>query len=443
LKTNEKAGDGTTTATILAQAIATEALKAIGEGANPMQLKAEIEEAGKEAISILKGIAKEITHDDEMEQIATISAADPAVGKLVAEALAKVGSDGVITVEEGKTMETTIEHKQGMEIGRGYLSPYFINDQERGEVVIDNAYILLTDRKINYGHELAPFLERFIKTSKNLVVIAGEVVEEGMSTLVLNKIRGVINCVAIQAPAFGMYRIEELNDLAILTKGFPILEDSGRTIESVQVAELGRADKVIVTRDSTIILNGHGDKKAVVKRMKELREQIKLSDTPYDIEVKKERLAKMAGGIAVINVGAATEVELKEKKERVIDAVAATKAAVEEGVVAGGEITLLEVASQLSRDTAGGKIITSALIQPFRRLLENSGLEYKNELAKVTYPMGIDVTDGNEKNLIEAGIIDPVKVTRTALENAISVAVMVMTCDCLIADATPQGEQSL
>ena len=444
LRTNQTAGDGTTTSTILAQAIIQEAHKVVQSGINPMQIKKEIEEASKEVLDKLKSMAKKITTDKETEQIATISAADVEIGKLVAQALGKVGKEGVLTVEEGKNLGTTVDYKQGMQIDKGYLSPYFVTDQERVESIIPDPHILLTDRTIQYSHEILPLLERFVKEtgSKNLVIFAGGVIEEAMATLVANKLRGLINVCAIQAPAFGGRRTDELEDMATLIGGVPILFDSGREISSVEIGELGRADKIIADRDKTIVLNGHGDPKGIANRIKDLQKQIDISNTDFDSEIKKERLANLAGSIAVINVGAVTEVEMKEKKERVIDAIAATKAAIDEGIVAGGEITLLNLASQASEMpsegfSVGRHILLSALKAPFKKLVENAGIDYADALQKLTgkdYPIGIDVIDGETKDLIEAGIIDPVLVTRSALQNAVSVATMIITTDCLITD---------
>lgn len=441
MKTNEIAGDGTTTSTILAQALINEAFKNIAAGANPMLLKAQIEEETKKVIEELKKLAKPIKTDEEMEQVASISASDPIIGKLVAEAIKKVGKDGVISVEDGKSYETTVTYKQGMEIDRGYstTSPYFQTSSETTEAIIEDPYILITDKKLNYSHQLIPFLEKFVKEtqSKNIVIFAGEVIEEALQFLVVNKLRGLIHVVAVQAPAFGDRRIEELEDMAILTGGTSILEDAGRQIEQVEVSELGRAEKVIVDRDKSIILGGKGDSTVIQKRMDDLREQIKIANTPYDEDIKEERLAKLAGGVAVINVGGATEVEIKEKRERVIDAKNATKAAVEEGIVAGGEITLLRLASQVKETTTGGSILKNALCRPFQRLVENSGFDYaeiRERMAGHKYPEGIDVTDGQIKDLIKSGVIDPVKVTRSALENAVSIAGMAITTETLIAD---------
>lgn len=426
-KTNDKAGDGTTVTTVLTQAIVNEALQNIQAGANPMTLKEGIEDSLKVALKELEKLTKKIETDEEIEQIATISAASPEIGKMVAEAVKKVGSEGIITVEEGKGMETTVEYKQGMEIDRGYLSPYFVTNQETVECVIEDPYILLTDKKINYARDLLPFVEKFVQESKNLVIFCGECVEEGMALLVVNKLRGAINVVAVQAPAYGDRRVDELQDIALLTGGAAILEDSGRGLDSVEITELGRAEKVIVDRDKTVIINGKGD---ATGRIAELREQLKLANTEFDKQIKGQRLAKLAGSVAVINVGAATEVELRERKERVIDAVNATKAAVSDGIVAGGEITLLN----LARNSDG--ILERAMREPFMKLMTNAGfklMDVSANMAGKPYPYGIDVMDGEVKDLIAAGIIDPVKVTRSALENAVSVAGMIMSTDTVIA----------
>lgn len=431
IKTNETAGDGTTVTTILTHAIIKEALQSIAAGVNPMTLKKEIEEAKDRILEDLKKLSKPIKTDEEIEQIATISAADSEIGKMVAEALLKVGKDGIVTVEQGKGLTTTVDYKQGMEIDRGYLSPYFVTDQATVEAIVEEPYILITDKKLNYAHDLVPLVEKLLPISKNLVIFAGEVVEEAMALLVANKIRGAINVVAVQAPAYGGRRVDELEDLAILTGGTAILEDSGRTLDSVEVAELGRAEKIVVDRDKTVIFTGKGDDKAIQARIDNLKDQMKLANTDFDKDIKEQRLAKLAGKVAVINVGATTEIEATEKKERVIDSVNATKAGIEEGVVAGGEITLLE----LSRNSEG--ILQRALKAPFKKLMENAGFDYgdiREKMAGNNYPFGVDVTTGEVTDLIKIGIIDPVKVTRSAIENAVSVAVMVITTDALISE---------
>ena len=406
-----------------------------------MTLKKEIEDSLSSVLKELEEIKKDITTDEEIMNIATISAADPEKGKIVAEALKKVGSDGVITVEAGKGSETTVEYKQGLEFDRGYAttSPYFVTDQERAEAVIEDPYILITDKRLNYAKDVLPIMQRLVEEtgSKDLVIIAGECVEEALATLVVNKLRGNIKALAVQAPAYGDRRIDELEDIAILTGGTAILEDSGRDIEGIQIAELGRANKVITDRDKTIILGGLGT--GVKKRMDTLREQIKVSNTTWDKEIKEQRLAKLAGGVAVINVGAATEVELLEKKKRFVNAVNSTKSAIAEGIVAGGEITLVKLS--YTKDLQ--PILRRALRQPFKRLVENAGLDLVDvwsEIKGKQYPYGIDVEDGEVKDLIATGIIDPVKVTRSALENSVSIACMVMTTDTLISELPKEKE---
>lgn len=431
VKTVDTVGDGTTTATILTQAIVNEALKQIAAGINPMILKNEIEKDMVELIKHLLRLSKEINSDEEIEQIATISSTSKEIGKLVSDAIKKVGKDGVITVEPGKRLETYVDFKQGMEFDRGYLSPYFVTDNERVEAVIHTPYILITDKEIKWNNEFVPFLQNLLKVSKDLVIIASSVADEAMATCVVNRLKGNINVVAVQAPAYGGRRIDELEDIATLTGGTVILEDSGREIKTITIEELGRAEKFIADRDKSIILNGAGKKEAVNKKMAELREQIKMANTDYDKDIKEQRLAKLAGSVAVINVGAATETEMKEKKERVIDAVNATKAAVKDGIVAGGEITLYTLS-----EYANG-ILKSALKAPFRKLIENSGLDYAEVLRSMgnkKYPFGVDVRDGNIKDLIKAGIIDPTGVTESALTNAVSASLNIMTTDTLITD---------
>lgn len=444
VKTNETAGDGTTTATILAQGIINEAFKVIAAGTKPMLLKEEIEQALKVVLEELKRLKKDVTTPEEIEQVATISSADPILGKLIGEAFNKVGRDGVITVEDGKSFETTVEYKQGMEIDRGYLSQYFKTNDDTLESIIEEPYILLTDKRLNYGHEIVPFLETCLKAgAKNLVIFAGEVVEEALATLVVNKLRGNINVCAIQSPAYGDRRQHELEDLAILTGGTVLLEESGRELKSVTVEELGRADKIISDIDKSLVINGRGSKKAIEKRIAELKEQIKHANTDFDKLIKEERLAKLAGGVAVVNIGSVTETELKEKRERVIDAINATKAAAEEGIVAGGEITLLELAQKVTLVGTGGYIFIQALKAPFKRLIENSGMDYaevREQMHGHNYPEGIDVIDGQVKNLIDAGVIDPAKVTRSALQNAVSIACQVMTNSTLITDVVKEDK---
>jgi len=440
IKTNDNAGDGTTTATILGQNIINEGIKAVEAGLNPMTLKNEMEVVLPKCLESLNQLTKKISKDEEIEQIATISSADENIGKLVSEAIKKTGKDGVITVEEGSSFDTKIDYKQGMEIDRGFLSNYFITNQEKQECELDNPYILITDKKLNNAHEILPFLDKFFKTeqSRGLVIIAGEVVEEALAVLVINKIRSNLPILAIQAPSFGDRRKDELEDLAILTGGKAILSDTGRELESVDISELGTISKIISFKDKTVFVGEKNDN--VNGRLTELREQIKNSSIDYDKEIKKQRLAKLSGGVAVIRVGGNTETEVKERKERVIDAINATKAAIEDGVIAGGEIALLQVSQNgfwKDFDTKGANILREALKSPFKRLTENAGYDYAEiwgKMQSVKYPMGIDVMDGEIKDLIKSGILDPVKVTKTALQNAVSAGCMLLTTSCLITD---------
>lgn len=439
-KTNDVAGDGTTTATILAQAIVNESMKQIEAGVNPMTLKRQIEEALTYTLKELQKMTVKIASDEEIEQIATIASTDAGIGRLVAEALKKVTIDGSILVEEGKSIETTVDYKQGMEIDRGFLSPYFVTDNSRVEAVIENPYILITDKKINYTREIMPFLEMVLKHSKNLVIFAGEVIEEALAMLVVNKLKGFIKVVAIQSPAYGDRRLDELEDIATFTGGIVIAGESGKELKDVTIEELGQAEKVVADRDKASIVNGSGDRNLVQTRIKELKDQLKIANTDYDKVIKEQRLANLAGKVAIINVGAATEVEVRDKKERIIDAVNATKAAVSDGIVAGGQITLLSIATMGFWErlaTPGAKILQEAIKMPFRKLIENAGLDYAEvwgQLSPVTYPIGIDVFDGKKKDMIKNGIIDPVKVERTALQNAVSVATTLITTKVLIVD---------
>lgn len=442
-KTNDVAGDGTTTATVLTQAIVSEGLKNIQAGSNPMMLRHGIEKAVNTLVEELKKLSKKLTTPEEITQVATISAQDEVIGKTISDAITKVGKDGVITVEEGKTMEMSVDYKEGMEFDKGYASPYFVTDTEKMEASIEDAHILITDKKIANMQDLLPFLEKFVQVSKNLVIIADDFEGDALPTLVVNKLRGVFNVLALQAPGFGDRRKALLEDIAILTGGTVISEDTGRKFETVEITDLGRAGRVTSTKDSTLIVDGKGEKSRIDARITQIRKELEKSDSEFDREKLQERLAKLTGGVAVINVGAATEVEMKEKKERVIDAVAATKAAIEEGIVPGGEIALLRVAGSLEKlkfegeEKIGVEIVKKAVEQPFRRLVKNAGLDEGVYLAKVLETsgyMGVDVIDGTVKDLVKAGVIDPVKVTRTALQNASSVAIMVMTTQVLISD---------
>jgi len=453
-KTADIAGDGTTTATILTRAIVSQGIKMITAGANPMGMRSGLLKGSAYVVAELKKMAKTITLKDAAN-VATISAGDAELGNLIAEALKKVGGkDGVVTVEEGKSLETTSDHKEGMQFDRGFASPYFATDSDKMVAEIEDAYILITDKKITAVSDLLPFLEKFVKVSKNLVIIAEEIEGEALATLVVNKLRGTFNALVVKAPGFGDRRKEMLEDIAILTGGTVISEDLGKKLENIEVADCGRADKVKSDKENTSIIGGKGDKKLIIARVEKIRREMIESTSDFDREKFQERLAKLSGGVAVINVGAATEVELKDKKERVIDAVAATKAALEEGIVPGGAIALLKVSQEISYtgdpmrsdEQVGYYMLKSALEAPFKQLMENSGVDPGELLSKVKSKtgakqgMGFDVMSfefGQEPvmiDMIKAGIIDPLKVVRTAVENAVSVATMVLTTEALIAD---------
>lgn len=440
-KTNDNAGDGTTTSTLLAQVMTQNGMKKIDNGANPMILKKGIEKAVEAVVEELKKQAKPVK-GDEIAQVATISAGDIEIGNKIAEALDKVGHDGVVTVEEGKGFTIDIEYKEGMEFDRGYASPYFVSDPAKMESELENPYILLTDKKISSIQELLPFLEKFVKVSKNLVIIADEIEGEALTTLVVNKLRGTFNVLAIKAPGFGDRRKETLEDIAVLTNGTVISEDTGRTFESIEVSDLGQADKVWSDKDNSRIIGGKGDKKKIEERVSFLKNQIKITDSDFDKEKLQERLAKLSGGVAVINVGAATEIELNEKKERVKDAVGATKAAVEEGIVPGGETAILRARGVIKKlkltgdEKLGAEIVYEALEEPIKWLAKNAGDDEKEVLKKVEankdLDFGYNALTSEFGSMTKMGIVDPVKVTRSALQNASSVAMMVLTTEGLI-----------
>ncbi|OGE07416.1 chaperonin GroL [Candidatus Curtissbacteria bacterium RIFCSPLOWO2_02_41_11] len=453
-KTSDVAGDGTTTATVLAQAMVQEGLKNITAGANPMILKRGVEMATETIVAELKKMAKKVAGQDEIEKIATISAADPAIGKMIGEALQKVGPDGVVTVEEGKGLELSVEYKEGMEFDRGFISPYFVTDPDKMQAVVEDANILITDQKIASLNDLLQFLENFVKVSKNLVIIADEVEGEALATLVVNKLRGTFNVLAIKAPGFGDRRKEMLEDIAALTGGVVISEDMGRKLESVTVEDLGQADRVISDKENTIIVGGKGAKVALDGRIKQIRNELSTTDSDFDKEKLEERLAKLSGGVAVINVGAATEIELKEKKERVDDAVHATKAAVEEGYVVGGGVAFIRARKALDKlglsgptdERIGIEIVNKALQKPIEKIAENAGVDAGWAVKEVEKAkeqnVGLDALDGQFKDLVVAGIIDPFKVARSALQNAASVAMMILTTEALITDI-PEKEKSM
>lgn len=444
-KTNDVAGDGTTTSTLLAQVITQTGMRNITAGANPMVIKKGIEKAVAAVVDELKKISKPIKNKEEITQVATVSAGDTEIGAKIAEALDKVGRDGVVTVEEGKGLTIDIEYKEGMEFDRGYVSAYFVTIPEKMEAEIENAYILITDKKIASIQELLPFLEKFVKVSKNLVIIADEIEGEALATLVVNKLRGTFNVLAIKAPGFGDNRKAFLEDIAILTGGNVISEDTGKTFESIEVSDLGQADKVWADKDNARIIGGKGARSAINARIALLKKQVADTDSDFDREKLEERLAKLSGGVAQINVGAATEIELNEKKERVKDAVGATKAAIEEGIVPGGEVAFLrarkvikDIKGQNADEQIGVDIVYEALEEPIKWLVKNAGddelLVLKKILASKEIDFGYDVLTGKFGSMTKLGIIDPVKVTRSALQNAASVAGMVITTEGLVTD---------
>ncbi len=442
-KTNDVAGDGTTTATLLAREMSAAGMKYITAGANPMIVKKGIEKAVAVAVKELKKIAKPIKNKEEISQVATISAGDEEIGSKIAEALGE--RDRVVTVEEGRGLEIEIEYKEGMEFDKGYVSPYFVTNPEKMEAEIENAHILLTDKKISSIQELVPFLEKLVKVNKNIVIIADEIEGEALATLVVNKIKGTFNVLAVKAPGFGDSRKEILEDIAILTGGTVISEDAGRTFESVEIEDLGQADKVWADKESARIIGGKGDAKAIKKRVASLKLQIEESESDFDREKLEERLAKLTGGVAQINVGAATEIELNEKKERVKDAVGATKAAIEEGIVPGGGVAylrarkaLLNVKTKNDDEKVGVDIVYHALEQPVRWLAKNAGEDDGYVLKKIEEQKdddyGYNALTNKFELMTKNGILDPLKVTRSALQNAASVAMMVLTTEGLITD---------
>ena len=443
-KTNDVAGDGTTTATLLAQQIVRAGMRNITAGANPMQMKKGIDKAVSAVVTELKKNKKEIK-EDEWQSVATVSAQNETIGEKITEALKLVGKDGVIEVEEGRGLEMEIEHKEGMAFDKGYASPYFVTDPAKMEASIENPYILITDQKITSISDFLPFLENIVKVSKNLVIIAEDIEGEALATLVVNKMRGSFNILAVKAPAFGDSRKAMLEDIAILTGGTVISEDLGRKLDSVTVEDLGQADRVSSDKESTSIIGGKGNKKDIQARVGRIKAEIGSTTSEFDQDKLQERLAKLAGGVAVISVGAATEVELNELKERVKDAVGATKAAIEEGVVAGGGVALLRAAKRLDKlkgintdEEIGIKIIKESLSQPLRWLAKNSGADDGWVVKKVeensNVNFGFNAATLEFEDLLEAGIIDPVKVTRSALQNAASVASMILTTEALVTD---------
>jgi chaperonin GroEL len=444
-KTSDIAGDGTTTATILAQAIFREGVKSVAAGANPMALKRGIEKAVDAVVEEVKKLSAKVANDEKIAQVGTISAnGDETIGNTIAEAMKKVGKDGVITVEESKTMSTELQTVDGMQFDRGYLSPYFVTDPERMECVLEDPYILIHEKKIANMKDLLPVLEQIARAGKPLLVIAEETEGEALATLVVNKLRGTLNACAVKAPGFGDRRKAMLEDIAILTGGTAVFEETGIKLDGVQLKDLGRAKRVTVDKDNTTIVDGAGDQKAIEGRIKQLRMQIEETTSDYDREKLQERLAKLAGGVAVIKVGAATETEMKEKKARVEDALHATRAAVEEGIVPGGGVALLRAAGALDKVKAEGDekigvdIIRRACEEPVRQIVGNAGYEGAIVIEKIRASkdvnFGFNAATSDYEDLVKAGVIDPTKVTRSALQNAASISALMLTTEAMICE---------
>ena len=451
-KTNDAAGDGTTTATLLAQALVREGMKNVTAGANPMVLKKGIQSAVQTAVDTVISHSQKVNGSADIARVATVSCGDEVIGNLIAEAMEKVSADGVITLEESKTAETYTEVVEGMQFDRGYISPYMVTDTDKMEAVLDDALLLITDKKISNIQEILPLLEQIVQSGKKLLIIAEDIEGEALTTLLLNKLRGTFTCVAVKAPGFGDRRKEMLRDIAILTGGEVISSDLGLELKDTTVAQLGRASQVKVQKENTIIVGGAGSKEAIAERVGQIRSQIAASTSEFDTEKLQERLAKLAGGVAVIKVGAATEIEMKEKKMRIEDALSATKAAVEEGIVAGGGTALINaipavqalVDSLDGDERTGAKIVLKALEEPVRQIAINAGVDGSvivNTLlhsGKIGY--GYDAYNETYVDMIPAGIVDPTKVTRSALQNASSVASMVLTTESLVADSKEESD---
>lgn len=443
-KTNDVAGDGTTTATVLAQAIVTEAMKSVNRGANPMALRYGIEAAAEAVAKEIEKMAKPIKTHQEKQQVATVSAQDAEMGALIAEALEKVGAEGVVTVEESRGLEVSVDYKEGMQLDKGYASAYFVTDTTRMEATVEDPYVLITDKKISAIQEILPLLENIMKVSKNFVIIAEDVDGEALATLALNKLRGTFNVLVVKAPGFGDRRKEMLEDIAVLTGATVISESIGRKLDNATMEDLGRADRITASKDESVIVGGKGTKSALDARINQLRTQISQTDSSYDKEKLEERLAKLSGGVAVLAVGAASETEMKERKMRVEDAVAATKAAMEEGIVPGGETALLQASRALDnlkleaeRQVAVG-IVRRALEEPIRQLSRNAGVDdawVVNQIrSQSESDYGYDVNKNEFGSMLERGIVDPAKVTKSALRNAASVAGILITTECLVTD---------
>jgi chaperonin GroEL len=450
-KTSDIAGDGTTTATVLAQAIYREGVKNVAAGANPMDLKRGIDAAVVVAIDALKNNSKAVSDNKEIAQVGTISAnSDDTIGSIIADAMDKVGKDGVITVEEAKGLDTTLDIVEGMQFDRGYLSPYFVTDSERMEVVLENPYIILVEKKVSNMKDILPVLEQIAKEGKPFLIVAEDVDGEALATLVVNRLRGTLQCCAVKAPGFGDRRKAMLEDLAILTGGEVVSEDRGMKTEDLTLAQLGQAKTVTIDKDNTIIVDGAGTSEAIKSRVGQIRSQVEETTSDYDKEKLQERLAKLVGGVAIINVGASTEIEMKEKKARVEDALHATRAAVEEGIVAGGGVALIriqgtvqEMAEKLEGDQKiGAQIIVKALEEPIRQIVGNAGLEGAvviNKVKELEGNNGFDAAKEQYVDMMEAGIIDPTKVTRNALQNAASVSGLLVTTEASISDLPKEG----
>ncbi|MEC0282651.1 chaperonin GroEL [Terribacillus saccharophilus] len=442
-KTNEIAGDGTTTATVLAQAMIREGLKNVASGANPVGVRRGIEKAVEVAIKQLKEISKPIEGKESIAQVAAISAADEEVGKLIAEAMERVGNDGVITIEESRGFNTELEVVEGMQFDRGYASPYMVSDQDKMEAVLEDPYILITDKKISSIQEVLPVLEQVVQQGKPLLMIAEDVEGEALATLVVNKLRGTFNAVAVKAPGFGDRRKAMLEDIATLTGGEVITEDLGLDLKNTQITQLGRASKVVVTKENTTVVEGNGNPENISSRVAQIRAQVEETTSEFDKEKLQERLAKLSGGVAVIKVGAATETELKERKLRIEDALNSTRAAVEEGIVAGGGTALVNIYNHVAGleltgdEETGAKIVLRAIEEPVRQIAHNAGLEGSviiERLKKEDVGVGFNAATGEWVNMLETGIVDPTKVTRSALQNAASVAAMFLTTEAVVAD---------
>jgi chaperonin GroEL len=443
--TNDVAGDGTTTATVLAQAIVRQGLKNVAAGANPLALKRGIEKAVDQVVAHIGEISKEISGKDQIARVATISAGDEEIGDVIADAIEKVGKDGVVNVEEGQTFGMDLEFTEGMQFDKGYISPYMVTDQERMEAVLEDPFVLIANQKIGSVRDLLPILEQVIQSGRPLLIIAEDVEGEALATLVVNKLRGTFTGVAVKAPGFGDRRKRMLEDISILTGGEVITEEMGLKLENTQVSQLGRARRIVVAKDNTTIVDGSGDAEGIKGRINQIKSEIENTDSDFDREKLQERLAKLSGGVAVVKVGAATETEMKEKKHRVEDALQATRAALEEGIVPGGGVALLEASAAINLDAVvdedektGAKIVVRALEEPLRQIAENAGYEGSvvvNDVRKSPAGEGLNANTGEMVDLVQAGVIDPAMVTRSALQNAASIAKNILTTEAIVAEA--------